>query len=90
MHFVDHVNINFLPYTTGCLFHLLFYHRIQSFKIDYFLAPNTLINTLTNRDQACQVSDLGTDHLLMVRSLKVIDEPLDHFVFHHGRKHLGG
>ena len=58
--------------------------------IDYFLAPNTLINALPNRNQAYEVSDLGIDHLLIVKRLKVINEPLDHFVFHHGRKHLCG
>ena len=84
------MNIGFLPFMVGCLFHLLFYHRIQSLKIDYFLTPNTHINALPNKNQACEVSDLGTNHLLIVRRLKVIDEPLDHFVFHHGRKHLGG
>ena len=36
------------------------------------------------------MGDLGTDHLLIVRRIKVIDEPLDHFIFHHGRKHLRG
>ena len=75
---------------TGWLFHLLFYHRIQSLNIDYFLTPNTLINILPNRNWACKVSDLGTDYLLIVRRLKVTNEPLDHFVFHHGRKHLDG
>ena len=35
------------------------------------------------------MSDLGTNHLLIIRRLKVINEPLDHFVFYHGRKHLG-
>ena len=35
---------------------------------------------LPNRNQACEVSDLGTDHLLIVRRLKFINEPLDqHF-----------
>ena len=36
------------------------------------------------------MSDLGTNHLLIVKRLKVIDDALDHFVFHHGRKHLCG
>ena len=36
------------------------------------------------------MSDWGTDHLLIVKRLKVIDDALDHFVFHHGRKHLCG
>ena len=40
--------------------------------------------------EACKVSDLGTDHLLIVKRLKVIDDPLVHFVFHHGMKHLCG
>ena len=71
-------------------FHLLFYHKTQSLGIDYFLTPNTLINTLPNRNQACKVSGLGTNHLLILGRLKVNDEPLDHFIFHHGRKHLQG
>ena len=71
------------------LFYLLFYHRTQSLRIDYLLASNTLIHTLSNRNQACKVSDLGIDHLLVIRRLMVIDEPLDHLIFHHRRKHLG-
>ena len=50
------MNIEFLPLAASCLFHLLFYHRIQSLRVDYFLAPNTLINTLPNRNQACEVT----------------------------------
>ena len=72
----------------GCLFHLVFYHRTQSLKINYFLASNTIINMLPNRNQACKVSDLGTNHLLIIGRLKVVDEPLDQFIFHHGWKHL--
>ena len=45
---------------------------------------------LLNRNQAYKVSDLGTDHLLVIGRLKVIDEPLDQFIFHHRRKHLHG
>lgn len=84
------MNISFLPFTISYLFHLLFYHRIQSLGIDYLLTPYTLINGLPNRNQTCEVSELGTDHLLLVRRLKVIVEPLDHVIFHHGRKRLGG
>ena len=43
---------------------------------------------LPNRNQACKVSDLGTNHLLIIGRLKVVDEPLDQFIFHHGWKHL--
>ena len=86
--FADHVDIDFLSFIISFLFHLLFYYRIQSLKIDYFLAPNALINTLSNKNQACEVNDLGIDQLLIVRRLKVINEPLDNFDFHHGRKHL--
>ena len=88
--FVNHMNVSFFPFASSCLLHLLFYHRVQSFRVNYILAPNTLINVLPNRNQACEVSDLGTDHLLIVRRLKVINESLDHLVFHHRRKHLGG
>ena len=84
------MNIGFLTFASGCLLHLLFYHRIQSLRIDYLLAANTLINALLNRNQACKVSDLGTNHLLVVRRLKVINEPFDNFFFHNGGKHLGG
>ena len=80
------MKIGFLPFASGCLFHLLFY---QSLRIDYFLAPNTLNNVLPNRNQAYEVSDLGTNHLLVVRRLEVINEPFDHLVFHHRGKHLG-
>jgi len=60
------------------------------FKINDFLSPNTFINMFPNRNQANEVSDLGTDHLLVVRRLKVVDEPFDHLIFHHRRKHLYG
>ena len=46
--FVNHMNIGFIPSVVGCLFYLLFYHRIQSLRVEYFLAPNTLINILPN------------------------------------------
>ena len=84
------MDISFLPFVADCLVHLLFYHRIQSHKIDNFLTSNTLINPFPNRNQACKVNDLGTNHLLVVRRLKVINEPFDHLLFHHGRKHLCG
>ena len=90
MCFLDHINIGFLPFAASCLFHLLFYHRIQSLRIDCFLAPNTLINMLPNRNQACEVSDFGIDHLLIVRRLEVINEPFNHFILHYRRKHLDG
>ena len=83
------MNIDLLPFVSSCLFNLFYYHIIQNFRIDYFLALNTLTNVLPNKKQACEVSDLGIDHLLVVRRLKVINEPFDHLVFHHRRKHLG-
>ena len=69
--FVDHMDISFLPFVADCLVHLLFYHRIQSHKIDNFLTSNTLINPFPNRNQACKVNDLGTNHLLVVRGLRL-------------------
>jgi len=82
------MNIGFLPFMPDHLFYLLFYHRTQSLRIDYLLASNTLIHTLPSRNQACEVSDLGIDHLLIIRRLIAIDEPFDHLIFHHRRKHL--
>ena len=34
------------------------------------------------------MSDLGADHFLIVRRLEVVDEPLDHLIFHHEGLHL--
>ena len=90
-HFVNHMNIGFIPFVASCLLHLLFYHRIQSLRIDYFLASNTHVNTVPNRNQACEVSDLGTDHLLIGRRLKVIDEALGllaHATFRHTHRKI--
>ena len=74
------MNIDFLPFVFSFLFHMLFYHRIQSLRINYLLAPNTFINTLPNRNQAYEVSNLGTDYLLVVRRLEVINESLYHLI----------
>ena len=34
------------------------------------------------------MNDFGDDHLLIVRRLEVVNEPLDHLIFHHGELHL--
>ena len=34
------------------------------------------------------MSDLGANHLLIVRRLQVVDEPLDHLIFQHGGLYL--
>ena len=36
------------------------------------------------------MSDLGANHLLIVRRLEVVNEPLNHLIFHHGKLHLCG
>ena len=49
-----------------------------------------LINMLPNRDEASEMSDLGANHLLIVRRLEVVNEPFDHLVFHHRGLNLCG
>lgn len=88
--FFAHVDVSFLPFVADCLFHLLFYHGAQGFRINDFLALNTPINMFLNKNQASRVNDLGTDHHFIVRRFKVVDEPFNHLLFHHGRKHLCG
>ena len=82
------MNIGFLVLVAGLSLDLLFNHGTQRLGIHDLLAPNTLINALPNRDEASEISDLGNNHFLIVRRLEVVDEPLDHFIFHHGGLHL--
>ena len=70
-------DINFLGLAAG--------HSLDIYDL---LAPNTFVNTFPNRDEASEMSDLGTYHFLIVRRLKVINEPLDHLILHHGGLHL--
>ena len=49
-----------------------------------------LINMLPNRDEASEMSDLGANHLLIVRRLEVVNEPFDHLIFHHRGFNLCG
>ena len=78
------MHICFLSLAAGHFLDLLFNHGTQGFGIHNLVAPNTLVNTLPNRDQDSKMSDLGTDHLFIVRRLKVVNEPFDHLIFHHG------
>ena len=77
------MHIGFLSLVAGHFLDLLFNHGTQGFRIHDLLAPNTFINTLSNRDEASKMSDLGVDHLLIVRRLKVVNKPFDHLIFHH-------
>ena len=82
------MHIGFLSLTAGHSFDLLFNHGTQRLGIHDLFAPNTLVNVHPNRDEASEISDLGVDHLLIVRRLEVVNEPLDHLIFHHRGLHL--
>ena len=69
---------------------LLFHQIIEDSRVNDLLGLNTLIDMLPNRNQASKMTDLSTDHLLIVRRLKVINEPLNHLIFHHSGLHLCG
>ena len=84
------MHIDFLSLAADHSLDLLFNHGTQRLGIHDLLAPNTLVNAFPNRDEASEMSDLGTDHLLMVRRLEVVNEPLDHLIFHHVGLHLYG
>ena len=84
------MNISFLSLSAGHFLDLLFNHVTQRLDIHDLFAPNALVNALPNRDEASKISDLGADHLLIVRRLEVVNEPLDHLIFHHRRLHLCG
>ena len=82
------MNIAFLGLATSHSLDLLFNHGTQRLGIHDLLAPNTLVNALPNRDEASEMSYLGADHLLIVRRLEIINEPLDHLILHHGGLYL--
>jgi len=82
------MNIGFLGLATSHSLDLLFNHRTQRLGIHNLLASNTLVNALPNKDEANKMSDLGVDHLLIVRTLEVINEPLNHLILHHGGLHM--
>ena len=84
-----HMDISF--FNLGVTFlELLFHQGIKDSRVNDLLGLNTLINMLPNRNQASKISDLGTNHLLIVRRLKVINEPLNHLIFHHRGLQLCG
>ena len=68
----------------------MFNHGTQRLSIHDFLTLNTLVNVLPNRDEATKLSDLGANHLLIVKRLEVVNEPFNHLIFHHGGLHLCG
>ena len=85
------MNIGFFSLVAGHFLNLLFVHGTQRLGIHDFLAPNALINTFPDRDEAfpdrdeaSKMDDLGADYLLIVRRLEVVNEPFDHLIFHHG------
>ena len=84
------MDIGFLSLAASHFLNLLFYHGTQRLAIHDLLASNTLVNALPNRDEAREMSDLGADHLLIARRLEVVNEPLDHLIFHHVVLHLCG
>ena len=84
------MNINFLSLAADHFLNLLFDHGTQRLGIHNLLTPNTLVNTLLDRDEASKMSDLGADHLFIVWRLKVVNKPFDHLIFHHGGLHLCG
>ena len=75
------MNVGSLSLAAGHFLDLLFDHGTQRLGIHDLLAPNTLINALPNRDAASKMSDLGADHLLIVRRLEVVNESLNHLIF---------
>ena len=82
------MHIGFLSLADGHSLDLLFNHGTQRLAIHDLLASNTLVNALPNRDEASEISDLGADHLLIVRRLEVVNEPLNHLILHHVMLHL--
>ena len=84
------MHIGFLSLSAGHFLDLLFNHGTQGFGIHDLLAPNTLVNTLPNKDEASKMSDLGANHLLLVRRLMVVNKPFNHLIFHYGGLQLCG
>ena len=82
------MHIGFLNLAADHSLDLLFNHGTQRLGIHDLFAPNTLANALSNRDEASKMSDLGANHLLIVKRLEVVNEPLDHLIFHYGGLHL--
>ena len=70
------MNISFLSLVAGHFLNLLFVHGTQRLGIHDLLTPNTFVDTLLDRDEASKISDLGADHLLIVRRLEVVNEPI--------------
>ena len=70
------MNINFLSLAFGHFLNLLFDHGTQILEIHDLFTPNTFVDTLLDRDEASKISDLGADHLLIVRRLEVVNEPI--------------
>ena len=77
-------SISFLSLAAGHFLNLLFDHGNQRLVIHDLLAPNTLVNMLPDRDEASKMGDLDADLLLIVRRLKVVNEPFYQLIFHHG------
>ena len=75
------MHIGFLSLVASLSLDLLFNHGTQRLNIHDLFAPNTLVNALPYRDEASKMSDLGADHLLIVRRLEVVNEPLNHLIF---------
>ena len=84
------MNVGFLSLRADHFLDLLFNHVTQRLGIHDLFAPDALINALPNRDEASKMSELGADNILIVKRLEVVNEPLDHLIFHHRRLHLCG
>ena len=84
------MNVGFLSLRADHFLDLLFNHVTQRRGIHDLFAPNALINALPNREEASKMSELGADNILIVKRLEVVNEPLDHLIFHHRRLHLCG
>ena len=84
------MNIGFLSLAASHSLDLLFNHGTERLDIHDRFALNTLVNALPNKDEASKMSDLGADHLFIVRRLEVVDEPLNHLILHHEGLHLCG
>ena len=70
------MNISFLSLVADHSLDLLFNHGTQILSVHDLLTPNTLINVLPNKDEASKMRDLGANHLLIVKRLEVINEPV--------------
>ena len=69
---------------------LLFHQRIEGSRVNDLLTYDTFVHMPPYGYQIGKMGYLNTNHLLIVRWLKVIKELFDHLLFSHGGLHLSG